>query len=127
MKNIEEKIRNIRELKNYTQEYMAEQLGMTQAAYSKIENGSTRLTMSKLEDIAKVFEMDVSDLMAYDAQKYFNSFNNVTESNIYSVISNPEDETLKRLYEEKIILLEKLLHNSEKELKIYRDRFGDLM
>ncbi|TDS54598.1 helix-turn-helix domain-containing protein [Myroides indicus] len=127
MKNVEEKIRNIRELKNYTQEYMAEQLGMTQAAYSKIENGSTRLTMSKLEDIAKVFEMDVSDLVAYDTQGIFNSFNTIKESNINSNITKSDEETLKKLYEDKIILLEKLLHNSEKELKIYRDRFGDLM
>lgn len=34
---INQNVKSIRELKNYTQEYMSEQLGMTQAGYSKIE------------------------------------------------------------------------------------------
>lgn len=60
---------------------MAEQLGITQAAYSKIETGQTKLTPNKISDIAEIFDMDASDLMAYDMQKYFNSFNNVKVSN----------------------------------------------
>lgn len=33
------KIKSIRELKNLTQEYMAEKLDISQAAYSKLEKG----------------------------------------------------------------------------------------
>lgn len=32
-----QKIKKIRELRNYTQEYMAEQLGMSQTGYGNIE------------------------------------------------------------------------------------------
>ena len=46
MLSIEEKIKNLRELKNFTQEYMAEKLGVTQAAYSKIENGTNNIKFS---------------------------------------------------------------------------------
>jgi len=122
----EEKIKSIRELKNFTQEFMADKLGITQAAYSKIENGQTKLTMNKIVDIATIFEMDVNDLMAYDTQKYFNSFNNVKESNIYSSVTKIEDETLKKLYEDKILLLEKLLFETEKQLDKYRKTYGDI-
>ncbi|MEC4114616.1 helix-turn-helix transcriptional regulator [Myroides pelagicus] len=38
----------MRELKNLTQEYVAEKLGMTQAGYSKIESGATKLSYSKI-------------------------------------------------------------------------------
>ena len=38
------KIKNIRELKNFTQEYMAEKLDISQAAYSKMEKGDTKIS-----------------------------------------------------------------------------------
>ena len=47
MEGIGTKIKNIRELRNYTQDYMAEKLGITQAGYSKIERGETDVTYSK--------------------------------------------------------------------------------
>ena len=39
-----EKIRMIREIRNLSQEYMADQLGIKQNSYSKIENNQTKLT-----------------------------------------------------------------------------------
>lgn len=126
MKTIEEKIRSVREIKNFTQEYMAEKLGITQAGYSKIESGGTKLSYSKLADISKILEVEVEELLAFDSQKYFNSFNNVKGSNNGSVTIKVEDGDIKGLYEDKIRLLEKLLDITEKELKGYRDRFGDL-
>ena len=41
------KIKQIRELKNITQEYVATQLGLTTRAYSKIESGETQLTINR--------------------------------------------------------------------------------
>src|SRR5690606_20040247 len=126
MKTIEEKIRNVRELKNFTQEYMAEKLGITQAGYSKIESGATKLSYSKLAEISKILSIEVEELLAFDSQKYFNSFNNVKGSNNGSVTIQVEDGDIKTLYEDKIRLLEKLLDMTEKELKTYRDRYGNL-
>lgn len=126
MKTIEEKIRSVREIKNFTQEYMAEKLGITQAGYSKIENGGTKLSYAKLAEISKILGVEVEELLAFDSQKYFNSFNNVKGSNNGSVTIKVEDGDIKRLYEDKIKLLERLLDMTEKELKNYRDRYGDL-
>lgn len=126
MTGIEEKIRNMRELKNFTQEYMAEKLGITQAGYSKIESGATKLSYNKIEEISKVLGVQTEELLAFDSQKYFNSFNNVKGSNNGSVTIKVEDGDIKKLYEDKIRLLEKLLYNTERELQTYKDRFGDL-
>lgn len=126
MNAIEEKIRNLRELKNLTQEYMAEQLGITQAGYSKIESGNTKLTYNKIEEISKVLGVQTEELLAFDSQKYFNSFNNVKGSNNGSVTIKVEDGDIKSLYEDKIKLLEKLLFNTERELQSYKDRYGEL-
>lgn len=125
MTTIEEKIRNMRELKNFTQEYMAEKLGITQAGYSKIESGATKLTYNKIEEISKVLGVQSEELLAFDSQKYFNSFNNVKGNNNGSVTIQVEDGDVKNLYEDKIRLLEKLLYNTEQELQKFKDRFGD--
>ena len=43
-------IRQCRESKGYSQEYMAHQLKLTQSAYAKIENNSTKMTVARLFD-----------------------------------------------------------------------------
>ncbi|NLN32528.1 MAG: helix-turn-helix transcriptional regulator [Flavobacteriaceae bacterium] len=123
MEKIENKIRNIRELKNLTQEYMADKLGISQAAYSKIENGNTKVSYDKLQDIAKIMGVKVEDIQSFDTQKYFNSFNNLKGNN-NGVVNINFDEDIKKLYEDKIILLEKLLARTEQELNKYVDKFG---
>jgi transcriptional regulator with XRE-family HTH domain len=41
---IGQKIKKLRELKNLTQEHMAEVIGLSQSAYSRIELGDTEVT-----------------------------------------------------------------------------------
>lgn len=123
--SIRNKIKSIRELKNYTQEYMAEQLGVTQAGYSKIEKGKTILSYVKLVEIARILEVSVEDIISFDSQRYFSSFNKVIGNNNGSIMINTESNTtLKELYEDKIMLLEKLLTITEAELKRYKEKFG---
>ena len=123
--SIKNKIKSIRELKNYTQEYMADQLGVTQAGYSKIEKGKTILSFEKLVEIARILEISVEDIISFDSQRYFNNFNRVKGNNNGSILINSDNsEALKKLYEDKISLLEKLLYQTEQELERYKKRFG---
>jgi transcriptional regulator with XRE-family HTH domain len=61
-------IRHIRELKRWKQDYMASQLGISQKAYSKIENGETNISVNRIIEIAKILEVDVADLLNQDGQ-----------------------------------------------------------
>lgn len=125
MQTIPKKIKNIRELRNFTQEYMAQQLGMTQAGYSRIESGKTDVSLSQLNKIAEVLEVSLEDLLTFDNQKFFNSFNNVKDSiNGFSI--KIDSAEIKKLYEDKICLLEKLLKTNEEQLERYKDRFGNV-
>lgn len=119
---IADNIRKMRELRNFTQEYMATQLGITQAGYSKIESGTTDITFSKIEEIASILSVTPVDLVAFDSQKFFNSFNNIEGSNNGSVIIDMKTDEMKKLYEDKIVLLEKLLNNAEVELKKFQNK-----
>lgn len=125
MQNIGEKIKKLRELRNFTQDYMAIQLEMTQAGYSKIESGQTDITYSKIVEIAKVLDVKPEELIAFDSQKFFNSFNNVKGNNNGSVIVTLSEE-IKSLYEDKVVLLNKLLKTAENELQRYKDKFGEV-
>lgn len=56
-------IRKKREVKNYTQEYLAYKLNISQNAYSKIELGYTKITVERLFQIADVLETNAVDLL----------------------------------------------------------------
>ncbi len=61
--NINEKIRRIRESKEWLQEQMAEKLNMSLNGYAKIERGETKLYLDKLEQIAQILDIDVVELI----------------------------------------------------------------
>ena len=61
--DIARNIKQIRELKNFTQEYMAQELGISQPAYVKIEQGLTVLKIDRLQQIADILEVDISTLL----------------------------------------------------------------
>jgi len=113
------KIKRIRELKNYTQEYLAEQLGISQAAYSKIEKTKVNLAIGRLEQIAIVLEVGIEDIINFEEIKYFNKKDNPYTSDTNSLL-------IRKLYEDKIILLETLLRKTDFELQCYKTRFGAL-
>jgi transcriptional regulator with XRE-family HTH domain len=66
IKAIAANIRNKREYRNYTQEYLAAKLDISQNAYSKIELGYTKITVERLFQIADVLGFDVADLIDTD-------------------------------------------------------------
>lgn len=63
MRAVASNIRKIREFRDYTQEYLAMKLGISQNAYSKIELAYTRITVERLMHIAQILEVDSLDLL----------------------------------------------------------------
>lgn len=58
------KIKKYRELRNFSQEHLAEKLGITQAAYSKIESDQSKVTTERVKKIAEVLDVPEADLMS---------------------------------------------------------------
>jgi len=58
-----EKIRIQRLIKNYSQEYMAFMLDISQAAYSKLERNETEISMRRVYAIAEILEISSYELM----------------------------------------------------------------
>lgn len=70
--NVYINIRKIRELKNMTREYVAEELKMSMSGYGKIERGEVDLTVSKLTEISKVLDVSMEFIFKFDVSVFFN-------------------------------------------------------
>jgi transcriptional regulator with XRE-family HTH domain len=98
-------IKQLRELKNFTQEYMAQQLGLTTRAYSKIETGETQLTINRLNEISKILSVDPIEALGFDHQNIFNNYG-TQEGNIGLNQTFNIPEKLIEQYEKRIQQLE---------------------
>jgi len=107
MNDIARNIKQIRELKSFTQEYMAGELGISQPAYVKIEQGLTVLKVDRLQQIADILEVDLSALLnttnifniVFHAQATHSGYNVITTQNNTNVI---DMETLRNIIREEI-------------------------
>lgn len=100
---IGQKIKKLRELKNFTQSHLASELGITQSAYSKMELGETEVSYTKLSKIADVLGVTPEEIMTFNEQMIFNVMHNQTGNGF--VINKGFTEGEKKLYEEQIALL----------------------
>ena len=90
-KMIGNKIRSLRTLKELSQENVAEMLGISITAYSKIERGETDVQLSRLSQIAKAFNVSIEEILNF-GDKIVHSFNGNSVN--HNIISNSEQALL---------------------------------
>lgn len=64
MKTLGQKFKILRQRRNLNQKHMAELLEVSIPAYSKLETGITDPNFSRIQQIAKVHEIDIRQLLA---------------------------------------------------------------
>ena len=65
-KSVGKNIRTLRHQRGWSQEDVANRLGISIPAFSKIETGVTDINLSRLEQIANIFEINVAQILAAD-------------------------------------------------------------
>jgi transcriptional regulator with XRE-family HTH domain len=60
MKKYAARLRKIRISHEYSQEYVALKLGMSNSAYSKLEQGRTEMTLSRLVQMSEILQFNLS-------------------------------------------------------------------
>lgn len=60
-----DKIKFMRHVKGFSQEQMAEKLGLSLNGYANIERGETNPPLQRIEQIAEVFEIDFMELLSF--------------------------------------------------------------
>ena len=77
MKNIGQKVRRIREEKQWTQEFIANKLEISQNTYSKIESGSIKLTIDRISELSKILDMPIEDMLSDDTKTFHLNNNHI--------------------------------------------------
>jgi len=80
VKLLRENIRKIRELRNYTQEYMAEQLGLSVSGYGKIERSDSDINLSRITQIAEILNVSRAVLLEFNSEEILKNLNLQSES-----------------------------------------------
>ena len=96
-------IKQFRELKNYTQEFVAQKLGISQGAFARIESGSIVPKVDRLQRIAEILEVDMSMLLS--TTNVFNLVFNATanQSGYINNQSNTVDlELIRKIIQEEL-------------------------
>jgi len=107
-----EKIRKIRGLRGYSQEYMAEKLGLSSPkAYGRYETGEAKLDMPHLEAISKVFDMQLNELLSFDEKVLFHQCN---DNNVVGMHNTYHEASAK----EREQLLERIKHLEEEVIHL---------
>ena len=115
---INEKIKQLREVRQWTQEEMAQKLNMTTKGYAKIERGETLSNLPRLEQIAEIFGMHICQLLSYGE-----------EGNLYAGNASQETETLRLILLHKEELLahkNEIIENQKRELLLLREMIETL-
>ncbi len=122
---VQEKIRMLRELNHWTQEDMAERMNLSQNGYAKIELGKSKLDLNKLQKLADIFQIDVTELINTEGGFSYQSHNHNYNTHCYNTSESQEIEKLqliishqKELLNQKdseLSALKKLLEVYEKE------------
>jgi transcriptional regulator with XRE-family HTH domain len=86
---VHEKIRFLRESKDWSQEAMAGKLNMSVSGYSKIERGETKIAISKLKKVSEILGVDFMELMSLGEKNVY--FVNIGDSNGGNIISSPAE------------------------------------
>ncbi|MEX2379119.1 MAG: helix-turn-helix transcriptional regulator [Vicingaceae bacterium] len=84
-KKIAKHIREIRKSKEYSQEYIAAQLNISQQAYQKNESGKTKINLSCALLIAELLEIDFEQLTKTDSSKVEKAIDQPSKNGINNI------------------------------------------
>jgi transcriptional regulator with XRE-family HTH domain len=121
MKKIGQNIRKLRELRNFTQQYMAEKLEMTQGNYARIENEEIHLSEERLQKISGLLGYSSEFIIQFDVEKIHDMVaeKKDTVREVFQYQISPE---LKQLYESRINSLETYVDDLKSEIKNLKEQ-----
>jgi len=79
MKELSKKIRLLRHQKNWSQEEIAKRLNISIPAYSKIETGITDINVTRLRELAAIFDLSLVQLLTFKDSEEQMKLNNDME------------------------------------------------
>jgi transcriptional regulator with XRE-family HTH domain len=116
IKSPEYKIRKIREIRNYSQEYLAQSLNLSVRAYSKIETGETQLTIRRLNEISQILEVTPLQILGFDEKQLFSK----------QAYNMEENQALHAVNEAPAVYLQRRILQMEQELAQMKNKLREV-
>ncbi|RZK10540.1 MAG: XRE family transcriptional regulator [Flavobacterium sp.] len=117
-----DKIKTIRELRGFSQEYMASELGIAQNSYSKIETNQIKLTADTLQKISEILCVSIQDIMShYPVLVNFDFVNDKRNKGMQEKLPSLDKDLVEKLIAAKdneIHYLRELVNGLLKEIKM---------
>jgi transcriptional regulator with XRE-family HTH domain len=122
MESILQKIKDIRNVKGFSYENMADELKISTSAYRKIENNDTKLTVERLFQISEILQTPVNKLLGEKLSNVFYQNNNesgtlIGNQNFENYYHQENRETTQKLVQ---TMEQEILHLKE-ELNFMRE------
>lgn len=73
-------IRGVREFRNFTQDYLAAKIGISQNAYSKIELGYSNINLERFFRISQILDVDPVYLISLDLKQLIETLSKKEDS-----------------------------------------------
>lgn len=118
-KKLGHKLRKLRMDSNYTQEYLAEVLGVSQKTYSNMENNKTAISADKLQKIAEEYGIDMAELL--QDGKIVVQHNNSHDTSTFNGVFNNYSEKLIEQYEARIEELKEQIKGLKEQNALLKD------
>lgn len=125
LQKVANKIRTFRRMQDLTQEWVANQLGISLSAYGEIERGATDPSLTRLLQISETLNFSLRDLFEGPGNVYINSQNHILSknSNIASnTNSDPNKEKEIELYEKRVQDLEEQVRLLKELMEVYKQK-----
>ncbi|MEZ5671247.1 MAG: helix-turn-helix transcriptional regulator [Thiotrichaceae bacterium] len=121
---LHEKIRSMRQQQGWSQEQMADKLNMSVSGYAHIERGETDVQLSRLEQIAKVFGMDLLELLNFGEKNIVCFAGDNNSQHIWQILDSKNSQEIAHELEKcRLLNVQKdmLLEQKDNEINYLRD------
>jgi transcriptional regulator with XRE-family HTH domain len=124
MLEIGNNIRRIREIKNYTQEAVADMVGMSVSAYGDIERGKSDVNFTRLGEIAAALEVKPEEIVTFGSVTYNNTINDGQHGvNNQGTVNNNIPENMMLLER---VVFDKMMKDKDEEIAFLRKQVDKL-
>lgn len=115
MNNVGLTVRKLREKRGFSQEFVAEKLGINQSTYGKLERDISNITLDRLYKIADLLEEDIATILDIGKKNIFN--NQTNQGNGYVETINND---YKAMVEELKSAYEKMLDLKDEQINLLK-------
>ncbi|MFZ2727164.1 MAG: helix-turn-helix transcriptional regulator [Methylococcaceae bacterium] len=120
--SVNEKIKQIRQAKDLTQEEVAAKLQMSNNGYGDIERGATDIKLSRLHQLAELFEITLADIIGLSNGSVVNLACENNKCNQTANSSLSEINTIKAELEKQLLINQ----HQCKEIELLTQKINDL-